>query len=178
MALFRSASSNDATPPRSSSAGGATQHNIIGTDTTVEGTLRASGNVHVSGSIEGEVHVEGRIVVMPGGTLDGELVSTDAEIAGRVRGEVTVRERLVLKATAVVEGNVRTGKLIIEDGAVFNGRCEMTTGASGPANKNSGKRAASISDDPDGVVTGGDTPPARRLGTPSTPRDGSAKNAA
>jgi cytoskeletal protein CcmA (bactofilin family) len=104
---------------------GADQHNIIGASTTLEGTLRARGNVNVAGTVTGAVEVDGRTVVAAGGLVDGEVVSTSAEIAGTVKGHVTVRERLVLKADAVVEGDIRTDKLIVEDGATFNGRCEM-----------------------------------------------------
>ncbi len=124
MALFRS---DDSPMARSSApaANPAEQHNIIGTSTVVEGTLRSSGNVNISGTVNGNVEVEGRTMVMPGGVIDGELSSTSAEVAGTVKGRVVVRERLVLKATAVIEGDIRTGKLVVEDGASFNGQCVM-----------------------------------------------------
>lgn len=107
----------------------AEQHNIVGASTTVEGTLRSSGNVNISGTVNGNVEVEGRTMVMAGGVVDGEVISTSAEIAGTVKGQVVVRERLVLKSSAVIDGDVRTGKLIIEDGASFNGKCQMGQGA-------------------------------------------------
>ncbi len=130
MALFRSDST---TSPSGSmakqrpvaSVGPADQHNIIGAGSTVEGTLRGGGNVHIAGTIKGNVEVDGRTVVMPGGVVDGELLSTSAEVGGHIKGQVTCRERLVLKPTAVVDGDIRTAKLVIEDGATFNGRCEM-----------------------------------------------------
>ena len=132
MALFRNDS--DAASPSapvakqqrpSVSANPADQHNIIGQSTTVEGTLRSSGNVNISGTVNGNVEVEGRTMVMPGGVVEGEVASTTAEIGGTVNGRVLVRERLVLKASAVIEGDIRTAKLVIEDGATFNGKCEM-----------------------------------------------------
>ena len=135
MALFRS---DPPSPPssmakqRTASAGApsADQHNIIGKSSTVEGTLRGSGNVHIAGTINGNVEVDGRTVVMPGGVVDGELASTSAEVGGHVKGQVRVRERLVLKASAVIDGDITTQKLVIEDGAVFNGKCAM--GATAP----------------------------------------------
>ncbi|MEM1055081.1 MAG: polymer-forming cytoskeletal protein [Bacteroidota bacterium] len=107
----------------------AEQHNIIGSGSTVEGTLRAGGNVHISGTVNGNVEVEGRTVVMPGGVIDGELISTSAEVGGHVKGQVRCSERLVLKPTAVVDGDIQTVKLVIEDGATFNGRCQMGANA-------------------------------------------------
>ncbi|MEM6325483.1 MAG: polymer-forming cytoskeletal protein [Bacteroidota bacterium] len=103
----------------------ADQHNIIGSGSVVEGTLRAGGNVHVSGTVNGNVEVDGRTVVMPGGVIDGELVSSSAEVGGRVKGHVRCSDRLVLKPTAVIDGDIQTVKLVIEDGATFNGRCQM-----------------------------------------------------
>lgn len=107
----------------------AEQHNIIGASTTVQGTLRSDGNVRISGTVDGDVDVQGRTMVTPGGMVDGQVISTSAEIAGTVRGQVVVRERLVLKASAVVDGDIRTGKLVVEDGATFNGQCRMGEGA-------------------------------------------------
>ena len=128
MALFRSdAPTTDMAKTRSAPTplNPAEQHNIIGASTTVEGTLRSNGNVNISGTVNGNVEVEGRTMVMPGGVVDGEVSTTSAEIAGTVRGQVVVRERLVLKASAVVDGDIRTGKLVVEDGATFNGKCQM-----------------------------------------------------
>ena len=129
MSLLRpSAAADDG--PRAHAGGGnpAEQHNIIGKGTVLEGTIRSAGNVHVSGTVIGRLEVEGRTVVMPGGVIEGEVVSTSAEVGGRVKGEVRVRERLVLKATAVIEGDLHTQKLVIEEGAAFTGRCDMGAG--------------------------------------------------
>ena len=152
MALFRSESSPTPTmaKTRPAPAGNpAEQHNIIGAGSVVEGTLRAGGNVHVSGTINGSVEVKGRTVVMPGGTVDGELTSTSAEVGGHVKGQVTCSERLVLKPTAVIDGDIRTAKLVIEDGATFNGRCQMgaqagvqASGAPAPQRRTIEKEAA------------------------------------
>lgn len=130
MALFNGPSSDGR--PRPDAPPAPDQHNIIGRGTVIEGTLRSSGNVHISGTVVGNVEVEGRTVVMPDGVIEGELASTSAEIGGRVRGEVRVEERLVLKGTAAIEGDIRTAKLVIEDGAVFTGRCEMAGLAAPP----------------------------------------------
>ena len=162
MALFnKDASSAPDAPPttrtRSTAVNPAEQHNIIGKDTVIEGTLRSSGNVHISGTVNGNVEVEGRTVVMPDGRVEGEIRSTTAEIGGHIQGQVAVSERLVLKATAVVEGDIRTGKLVIEDGATFTGRCDMS-GAGAPARKPRTEREAP------GEERGGEGRPTRRIG--------------
>ena len=142
MALFRSDDTTTTPMARTSPpANPAEQHNIIGTSTVVEGTLRSNGNVNISGTVNGNVEVEGRTMVMPGGIVDGELSSTSAEIAGTVKGKMAIRERLVLKATAVIDGDIRTGKLVVEDGATFNGQCVMGQGATTDRSPVTGKAA-------------------------------------
>ena len=133
MALFRADASASEHAPSPAAGNPAEQHNIIGSSTVVEGTLRTGGNVNISGTVNGNVEVEGRTVVMPGGVVDGEVASASAEVAGTVRGQVVVRERLVLKASAVVEGDVRAGTLVVEDGATFNGQCVMGPTSGAPA---------------------------------------------
>ncbi len=143
MALFRSDADDSATTARSMAAGAvnpAEQHNLIGRSTVLQGTLRSGGNVSISGTVEGNVEVEGRTMVMAGGVVEGEVASTSAEIGGTVKGRVTVRERLVLKATAVVDGDIRTGTLVVEDGAQFNGSCEMGAAVAPRAGRSSDAR--------------------------------------
>ncbi len=101
------------------------QVNIIGQGTVIEGGLQATSDVRVSGKVIGTVQVDGKTVITPEGSVEGEVRSSHADIAGRVEGEVFVAERLVLKSSAVVEGNIHTAKLVIEDGATFSGTCDM-----------------------------------------------------
>ena len=116
------------------------QANIIQQGTVLEGTVRSNGDVHISGKVIGRVEVKGKTVIMPGGEVDGEIDSGSARIGGRVKGEVSVRERLELNSTAVVEGDIITKKLIIEDGATFTGSCDMGGSSTGstPGNGSSG----------------------------------------
>ena len=152
MALFRndggdadrSPSPAPASRPAASGSNPAEQHNIIGKTTVIEGTLRANGNVHISGTIEGTLEVDGRTVVMPGGLIDGEMRTTSAEVGGTIRGVLEVAERLVLKSTAVVDGDIRTDKLVMEDGAMFNGRAEMGVSAGRSASKGGKKGARAL----------------------------------
>ena len=126
MALFRPDSPDGAGPAGFRSTGNpAEQHTIIGVGTTLDGTLNAQGNLNVAGTIRGDLGVQGRAMIVAGGTVEGGVSATTAEVAGHIAGALIVRERLVLRPTAVIDGDIRAGALVIEDGAVFNGRCEM-----------------------------------------------------
>ncbi|MEQ9008514.1 MAG: polymer-forming cytoskeletal protein, partial [Ekhidna sp.] len=57
--------------------------------------------------------------------VDGSVLSQNAEVAGHITGTIEVTEQLVLKATATIDGDIITNKLLVESGATFNGKCKM-----------------------------------------------------
>jgi cytoskeletal protein CcmA (bactofilin family) len=103
------------------------QINLVGKGTVFEGTIRAESDVRASGQIIGTLRVEGKAMISESGSVDGEIIATNADIAGRVQGEIEVEERLVLKETAQVDGNIKTDRLVVEEGAEFTGECQMGT---------------------------------------------------
>lgn len=103
------------------------QINLVGKGTVFEGTVRAENDVRASGQIVGTLRVEGKAMIAESGSVDGEIIATNADIAGRVQGEIEIEERLVLKSTAQVDGNIETDRLVVEEGAEFTGECKMGT---------------------------------------------------
>jgi len=128
------------------------QVNLVGQDTILEGTIRAESNVRVSGQIHGTLEVKGKVLIAEGGTVEGELVATDAEIAGEVQGEIHINERLVLKSTAVIDGLIQTDRLVVEVGAEFTGECRMGEPVS-EEHQIDGKRASSMLSTDDATPT-------------------------
>jgi cytoskeletal protein CcmA (bactofilin family) len=103
------------------------QINLVGKGTVFEGTVRAESDVRASGQIVGTLQVDGKAMIAESGSVDGEIIATNADIAGRVQGEIEIEERLVLKSTAQVDGNIETDRLVVEEGAQFTGECKMDT---------------------------------------------------
>ncbi len=104
---------------------GPAQINMIAEGTEVEGTLRAKDDIRVSGRVKGALHVDGKAIIAPDGVIEGDIHANEADISGKVSGEIVIKGRLVLKTTARVEGSISTSRLIMEEGAVFEGQCEM-----------------------------------------------------
>lgn len=116
------------------------QVNLIGKGTVFEGTIQTESDIRSSGRVIGTLNASGKAIVTETGAVEGEINAENASIAGTVEGEIHVAELLVLKSSARVDGNIHTGRLVVEEGAVFIGECTMGdgrtatgTGAGAPA---------------------------------------------
>ena len=125
MALFGTSKDSEQPMAKQVNTAAPSQINIIAEGTLFEGTMQADSDVRVSGRIVGKLKVKGRAVIAPEGVIEGEVVATNATIAGTVKGDLIVTERLMLATSARVEGSIKTGRLIVEEGAIFNGECQM-----------------------------------------------------
>lgn len=99
---------------------------IIGRDIVLENvTLKGMGIVRVDGVLSGEVQLEGHLILGETGKIIGEVHAGSAMFLGTYEGNIYVEETLHIAANSHVDGNVRTGRLIIDDGADFHGTCNM-----------------------------------------------------
>lgn len=110
---------------RPADAGGNGVINIIGAGTTIEGEIQSNGDVRIDGKIRGSVTSKAKVVIGPSGLVEGDVVCQSADISGSVKGKTTVAEMLFLKSEAKINGDIQTGKLIVEVGATFTGNCSM-----------------------------------------------------
>ncbi len=101
--------------------------NIIGKETSLEGDLNTSGNLRVEGRVVGSIQTKAKVVLGDTSAVKGDIIAQTAEIGGAVHGTIKVSGLLTLKGTAVVNGDIITGKLVFEEGAKFNGTCNMGT---------------------------------------------------
>lgn len=97
---------------------------VIGAE--IKGDLTTQTSIRLDGVIVGKVTCGGKLVLGPKAKVIGNIYSNQAEIEGEIEGDINVREKLVLRSTSVVKGNIITQKILIEDGAEFNGSCEMS----------------------------------------------------
>ena len=108
---------------------------ILGKDTVITGTIQAKGTLRIDGSIEGDVTTSGDIVVGETGKLIARIKARNATVAGAITGNMDIQEKLELLSSAKLDGDIVVGKLIIGEGAVFHGACEMRSVHQSPVNE-------------------------------------------
>jgi cytoskeletal protein CcmA (bactofilin family) len=99
--------------------------NMIGQGTKIVGDIETNGDIRIDGQIEGNVNSKGKVVIGSNGLIKGEVFCSNAELAGALNGKINVSELLSLKASSKINGDIKTGKLNIEPGAIFTGTCNM-----------------------------------------------------
>ncbi len=99
--------------------------NIITDGTVIKGDIIASGDFRLDGKLEGNIQLNGKLVVGDSGIVNGNVLCQNANIIGCVNGNISVKELLSLHATARVRGDILINNLSIEPGAMFSGKCRM-----------------------------------------------------
>ncbi len=100
--------------------------NLIAAGTVVEGKLRTPGSIRVDGKVIGEVMATQNISIGNTGDVEGNVSAKSVTIGGKIKGLIIAQEKLVLEAKAVVHGDIRAAKLVIDEGAMFDGKCMMS----------------------------------------------------
>lgn len=109
----------------------------------MHGELQFDASFRVDGVFEGAVRSKGRLVVGERGEVDGEVQVAQVLVSGEVRGSIEAAEQIHIAPGGRVLADISTPSLMIEDGAVFEGRCTMTKG--------SGKKGGSAGSGSDGA---------------------------
>lgn len=99
--------------------------NMIGVGTTIEGSINSSENIRFDGNLIGNLNTKGKVFIGQSGKVNGEIRCKNCEVEGVVDGKVVVEELLSLRSMSKLYGEIKTGKLAIEPGATFTGKCDM-----------------------------------------------------
>lgn len=117
--------------------------NIISKGTEILGDINSQGDMRIEGTVKGSLLCKARIVIGDSGEVKGNITANDAVISGTVIGNVMVSEFLFLKGTAKIFGDLVVGKIVVENGAEFNGSCKMNSELEQKVTKQDGAKAAS-----------------------------------
>ncbi len=102
---------------------------FLDTGSHIDGELRFETTFRVDGKLTGIVRSKGDLVVGDGGEVEGEIEVGQVFVSGVVRGTIRAGRRVQITPTGKVFADLETPALIVEDGALFEGRCAMAPAA-------------------------------------------------
>lgn len=108
-------------------AGEGKMNSIIGKGCRINGTIDVKeGTMRIDGEFEGTVNCPGTLIIGKGGKVKAEINVKSAVVGGVVTGNIDAKEKIELQAGSRVEGDIKTSRLVIDEGVFFEGSCKMS----------------------------------------------------
>ena len=101
---------------------------IIESSTKIIGDIFSEADFRIDGVVEGNITTTGKIVVGKSGKINGKINCSNADISGSISGKIEVNEVLSLMSESLIQGDIVTGKLSVEEGAQVEASISMKSG--------------------------------------------------
>ncbi len=98
---------------------------VFNKNTEFSGDLTFKKSLQINGKFDGEISSSGYLVIGEEAVVKANIKADTVIIKGTVQGNVEAVTRLEIHTNGKLYGNIRTKKLVISDGVVFEGKCEM-----------------------------------------------------
>lgn len=121
---------------------------LIDRGCSLEGKLMFDGTVQINGDFKGEVLSDGTLVIGPEANVDARIQVDTIIIEGSVQGQIEAKRKVDLRKGSRLVADIVAAALVVEDGALFHGRCQMADEIQGVEVRGSAAR--------DGAVIGSD----------------------
>jgi len=106
----------------------------IGKTVVIKGDISGSEDIYVDGQVEGSIQLLGHsLTIGPNGRIHASIAAKNVTVGGSLEGNIHAAERTELRKSAVVNGDVQTRRIAIEEGAYFKGKLEILSDAKAAA---------------------------------------------
>ncbi len=99
--------------------------NVLNADVEVKGTLKFAGELTFDGKLDGDINSEGALNLGDNAVVKGNIDVGSVVVRGKINGNVVAKEKIDIKARTELFGDVRSSKLVIEEGVTFVGKSEV-----------------------------------------------------
>jgi len=127
---------------------------VLSSDVEIKGSIKFQKELLIDGKVEGEINSDGVLTIGENADIRGEIKTKSITVFGKVHGNITVAERCELKSKCTLQGDLKAARLVIEEGATFIGKSEVTSGTI-PAKSTSARPEVVRHDEPIKAAFGG-----------------------
>ncbi|HXK04712.1 MAG TPA: polymer-forming cytoskeletal protein [Verrucomicrobiae bacterium] len=108
----------------------------IGKAVKVSGNIYSREDLYVDGDMDGTVEaLEHKLTIGPNGTVKATIKAREVVVLGAIQGNVEATDKIEIRKDARLTGDIRTARIIIEDGAYFKGSIDIVKPEPKPAPK-------------------------------------------
>jgi cytoskeletal protein CcmA (bactofilin family) len=98
---------------------------VIGSTAVITGTIHTEGSVRIEGSLEGDLHSGGTVIIAESGRCVGVIVAESVTVSGEVVGAINASQQIHVLPTGKVFGDLAGGQIISENGALVRGKIDL-----------------------------------------------------
>ena len=98
---------------------------IMSKDIEINGDINISGDVLIYGKVYGNINSTGIINTAKGSIVDGHITAKTIFISGTINGNLDIENKVVIESSGTLNGNIKASIITIEEGANFDGMCNM-----------------------------------------------------
>ena len=120
---------------------------ILSSDVEIKGSIKFQKELLIDGKVEGEINSDGVLTIGENADIRGEIKTKSITVFGKVHGNITVGERCELKSRCTLQGDLKAARLVIEEGATFIGKSEVTTSGAKAGGASANSRPEVVRDD-------------------------------
>jgi len=98
----------------------------LNTDVEIKGTIRFNDSLRLDGKFEGELNSDsGLLIIGKNGNINAQINVGSAIIEGKVQGNIQAKDKIELRSSAQHFGDIQAARLVVEEGVVFVGKCDV-----------------------------------------------------
>jgi len=98
---------------------------IVGFDSHLSGNINTESSIRLEGSFSGEINSQGVVYVGNNSVIKANINALKVIVSGEVHGDIEVIESIDIMSSGKVVGNISGKKLVIDEGAIFQGKVNM-----------------------------------------------------
>ncbi len=102
-----------------------TSKNTLNSDVEIKGNLKFAGELTFDGKLDGEIQTEGTLHLGDSAVINGNINAQSVIVRGKITGNIVAREKIEIKSKAELFGDIKSSKLVIEEGVTFVGKTEV-----------------------------------------------------
>jgi cytoskeletal protein CcmA (bactofilin family) len=107
--------------------------NTLNSDVELKGSLKFAGELSFDGKLDGDITSDGALNLGDNAVVKGNLNVNSVVLRGKINGNVIAKEKIEIKAKTELFGDVRSAKLVIEEGVTFVGKSEVNPNKVAPS---------------------------------------------
>ena len=101
------------------------EQTVIGKGIVIRGNLSGADDLVIEGKVEGQINLDNHLTIEGSGSVEAEIRASELTVHGEASGNIDATARVSIRSTARVSGDIKSPRVVIDDGAVFNGSIEL-----------------------------------------------------